>query len=198
MRVLSVLLLLLLLGACSSVDRVYMKPGLLENELRLVKRVSVAVDPGSVRAEDSDARNKILQFRSREHLIHHSEYITYKGKEAASLLDACKLNPKLNGVIVQKVTRAEKSGSSLRLEMISGLYECKTGTLLWEAAASKSYTMNDSDFTTLVSGDARRFGDAARAYSAPFYRMIKDLYERLPMPELADDEKLEKIEADSE
>lgn len=192
------ILLLLLLAACSSVDRVYMKPGLLENELRTVKRIAIAVDQASVRSEDQEARNKILQFRTREHLINHSEYITHRGKDAQSLLDACKANPKLNGILVQKLTRAQKTGASIRLGITSGLYECKTGVLLWEAEASSKYTMNDSDFATLVAGDAKRFGEAARNYSAPFYRMVADLYERLPMPELSEEEKLEKIEADSE
>jgi probable lipoprotein (TIGR04455 family) len=197
MRIIPVLFLLVF-AACSSVDRVYMKPGFLENELRTVKHIAVAVDPASVGAGDQDARNKILQFRSREHLINHSEYITHRPREAQSLLDMCKANPKLNGVLVQKLSRAEKIGGSIRLAMISGLYECKTGVLLWEARASSKYTMNDSDFATLVAGDVKRFGDAARNYSAPFYRMIRDLYESLPMPELSAEEKMEKIEADSE
>ncbi len=197
MRMLPVLVLLTL-AACSSVDRVYMKPGFLENELRSVKRIAVAVDQASVRSEDQDARSKILQFRTREHLINHSEYITHRGKDAQNLLDACKANPKLNGVLVQKLTRAVKAGENIRLAIVSGLYECKTGVLLWEAEASGKFTMNDSDFATLVAGDAKRFGDAARSYSAPFYKMIADLYEKLPMPELNEEEKMEKIEADSE
>ena len=192
------LLLVLICSACSSVDRIYVKPGFLENEIQNVKRIAVAVDPASVRASDEQTRNRILQFRSREHLIHHSEYITHPGRELSNLLDTCKANPKLNAILVQKITRAEKSGTKIHLALVSGLYECKTGALLWEAQASRKYTMNDMDFATLVGGDAKRFGDAARSYSAPFYRMISDLYEKLPMPELTDEEKLEKIEADSE
>lgn len=190
---------LLVFAACSSVDRVYIKPGLETNELKFVKRIALVVDPASAAGDDSEIRSRILLFRTREHLIHHSEYITLKAKmDAKDLLALCKKQPELNGVLVQKVRTAERRGSDLRLGIVSGLYDCRSGTLLWEAEASKTYTMNDSDFATLIAGDVKRFGDAAQRYSAPFFRMIKDLYERLPMPELTDEEKLEKVEADSQ
>ncbi|MCE9596368.1 MAG: MXAN_6521/LA_1396 family lipoprotein [Spirochaetia bacterium] len=183
-------------NCASAVKSVYQKPGFETHELKYMKRVAVIVDQGSTVTADQPVRDKMLVFRTREHLIHHSEFIGYPAKPGP-ILDVCKAEKKLNGIFLHRISSLKKDGSDLKLGLVTGLYDCKTGERLWEATASVSYEMNDSDFGTLIAGDVKRFGEAAKTYSAPFYRLIAKLFDSLPNPELGDEEKLEKIDADA-
>ncbi|MBL8019780.1 MAG: MXAN_6521/LA_1396 family lipoprotein [Leptospirales bacterium] len=189
-------LLALTIDCASAVKSVYKKPGLETNELKYVKRVAVLVDQNSVPTADQAIRDRMLIFRTREHLIHHSEFIVYSAKPG-NILNVCKAEKKLNGVLLHRLSSLKQDGGDLNFAMTTGLYDCKTGDRLWEAGSQVSYEMNDSDFGTLIAGDVKRFGESARVYSAPFYRLIAAVFEKLPNPDLTDAEKLEKIDADA-
>ncbi len=182
----------------STVVRNFEKPGLAENELKYVKRLGIVVDKSSAAPVNADLRDRMLVYRTREHLTHHSEYIVYPVKKPASVLEVCKADARLNGVLLLRVVREKKLESDLSLNVVSTLLDCKSGERLWEAEGARHFEMNDSDFGTLIGGDVKRFGADARIYSAPFYRMTSALYEKLPMPELKEEERLEKIDADAE
>ena len=199
LRVCALIFLAAVIVDCrSTVTRTYTKPGLENAELKYVKRVGIVVDKASVAPVHADLRDRMLSYRTREHLTHHSEYIVYPVKTPGPVVDVCKANKKLNGVILLRVLEEKKVGGDLSLNLMSTLLDCKSGDRLWEAEGKRNFEMNDSDFGTLVSGDVKRFGNDARTYSAPFYRMTGALYEKMPMPELTDSERIEKIDADAD
>lgn len=201
-RAVLVTALLCALALSCTVKYSYLKPNYQQQEKLRLKRIALAAEPFT----DTNAKiNELVLMILREFVSVQRDYIIYPlpktARENPAVEDYCTANPKLNGIVMNRVRVLKKKNGDVRLGIQAVLYECeiKDGKVkdvikVWETYGESSYESEDSGLKTAINSYTNRVGKEVRYLVAPVYLLIRAIYEDFPSPLLTDAEKLEKID----
>ncbi len=181
-----------------TVTHTYLKDGYKKNEKQWLKRVALAIDasapPGSL-----DVSRLYLDMAAHEVSL-HGEYLITRIRRAISLSELpayCKAHSDLDGVIIHRFTDLEGDQETFHLTVQASLLDCRRESLVWEARGGKSFDREDSDLSRMIASYRSRYGGIADQFAAPFYGIIRKLYDSLPDPTLVDEDLQNKVELDA-
>lgn len=187
--------ILFCLACCSSVDHVFLKSGYHENEQKTLKRIVLATNPGSFTKNDVSG---LLIVVARDFLSVQKNYIIYSPnknfKKNSSWREHCKVNKKLNGVLVHSIQLLGHVDSNTSLGVQATLYDCHSGEIVWQAYAQDKYKSIDPGLKNVIASYSNRVSPNFKFMAGPAYLLIRDLFESLPEPVLTEKEKDEKID----
>lgn len=191
--ILTLLSLLILTFSCT-IKYVYVKEGYEKNEMFNLKRVALLVEP----LTNSNKKVRLLIMAIlRDYISVHKDYILLPtpniDEEKSDIGDYCKADPRLNGILMNRVRKLNKVKGEVLLGIQAVLYDCEKNRV-WESYGEDTLTAADPDLATLGESYANRIGPGVRDLAAPCYLLIREIYESLPIPKLSEEEKLEKID----
>jgi probable lipoprotein (TIGR04455 family) len=92
------------------------------------------------------------------------------------------------------VNRADAAGGRIDLEITGELRRCSDKSVVWSATARTFGKSRNRSLKNLVQNYVEEHGNLAEVYAAPAFKIIEDIVEAMPNPELTEDELIEKID----
>jgi probable lipoprotein (TIGR04455 family) len=187
----TVISLILLFSACTSVHRRFIVEGYKKNPGQMIKRI-VIMSTSSPRNRDLVG---LINAMTRDLIKTNRNYLVYgtvsTEREAA---EACETR---EGVLTMSVDRADAVGEHIALEMTGELRRCSDSSVVWSATARASGKSRNRSLKNLIQNYVEEYGKQAEVYAAPAFNVIEDIVETMPNPELTEDELMEKINLES-
>lgn len=191
-RILSLTFFLLLAVSNCTVSYVKESPDLTKSLARF-KRLVVVMDLTST---VGSAESKMAKAMSEQYLAHHREFIVYPNPKNSG--ETCTDIPgKAQGIFLLKMTE-EISGSKIKLSALGQLKSCPGNSVLWEALASSSYSTTEAEEQSLRKTYTQKFGESVGPKAAPYYHLLRALFDEITGPVLNEAEQDEKIEIESQ
>ncbi len=156
----------------------------------MIKRIVIISDPFP---QNRDLA-ALISAMTRDLIKANRNYLLF-GTAATEreVAEACKT---LDGVLRMSVSRADAVGGHIDLEITGELRRCSDKSAVWTATARASGKSRNRSLKNLVQNYAEKYGDQAEVYAAPAFKIIKDIVEAMPNPELTEDDLMEKIDLD--
>ncbi len=191
-----IIILVVLVWACSSVQSLYIQDGYNENPGGMIKRVILlAGAPG----EYSNIVPLMINIAA-DVLELKKNYLVYKSGSFKNTWnrECGKINGiKLDGAILFTLEHIEASEGIVNIMIKGEIFRCGIDDLLWNATAGDEVNSINEDLLNLTMVYKEKFGDVADVYAAPIFTLVQDLVKTMPDPVLTEDEEMEKIELEA-
>ena len=190
MRVL--ILLSLLVGACTPIRSVWLRSDWEARQADQVKRIQVLVSPLPSGREDL---GELWATLTKEYINEHLDFLVYSAHWAAEpkLQEAC--TAPLEGLLLLK-PQTEAHNTSIWVGVQAELYSCKEQHPLWKVSAQLKAKRQDPLFEATAAAYGERIGEPVRDYVAASFRLLQQVADRLPKPRLTEADIDEKIDLD--
>jgi probable lipoprotein (TIGR04455 family) len=176
--------------ACTSVRHRFIVEGYKKNPGQMIKRIVIISDPFP---QNSNLAG-LISAMTRDLIKANRNYLVYGTVSTEQeVAEACKT---LDGVLKMSVGRADAAGERIDLEITGELRRCSDKSAVWSATARASGKSRNRSLKNLVQNYAEKYGDQAEVYAAPAFKIIEEIVQTVPNPELTEDELMEKIDLD--
>jgi probable lipoprotein (TIGR04455 family) len=183
-----VISIMLVFFACSSVRHRFIVEGYKKNPGQMIKRIVIISMPPP---QNGDLAG-LISAMTRDLIKANRNYLVYGTVSTErEVAEACKT---LDGVLKMSVERADAAGGLIDLEITGELRKCSDKSAVWSANARASGKSRNRSLKNLVQNYVEEHGNLAEVYAAPAFKIIKDIVEAMPNPELTEDELIEKID----
>ncbi len=177
--------------ACTSVHRRFIVKDYTKDPGRMIKRIAIFAEPSP---QNKDLAG-LIGAMTRDLIKANRNYLVYGTLSTErEVVEACKTR---DGVLKMRVDRADAVGEHIDLEITGELCRCSDDSVVWSATASAFGKSQNRSLKNLVQNYAEEHGKQAEVYAAPAFKIIIDLIESMPNPELTEDELMEKIDLES-
>lgn len=192
-------------AACSAVryqwrDASYLpgapQPCVLPKRLAIVGWSSAAL--GGAQVEPADAhRPRLAELLARvagDFIKLRRNYLVYETSVVKkSFAEGCR--GKVQGVLmVRALNGRSREDGRVDLDLSVEMYACSDGALVWRVEGASQSPSRLADLAQLTDSYADELGEPSRAFVAPSFSLLQDLFGTLPDVALTDDEIGEKIE----
>ena len=187
----TVLPIMLVSFACTSVHRRFIVEGYHKNPAQMIKRIVMTSDP----FPQNKGLARLVSTMTRDLIRTNRNYLVYGTLSTErEVVEACKTR---DGVLKMWVDRADAMGEHIDLEITGELRRCSDNALVWSATARASGKSRNRSLKNLIQNYIEEYGDQAEVYAAPAFNIIEDLVEAMPNPELTEDELMEKVDLEN-
>ncbi len=177
--------------ACTSVHRRFIVEGYKKNPGQMVKRIVIISEP----SRQNQDLTGLISAMTCDLIKTNRNYLVYGiVSTEQEVAEACKTR---DGVLKMRVDRAEAVGEHIDLEITGELRRCSDDSVVWSATASASGKSQNRSLKNLVQNYVQEHGHQAEVYAAPAFKIIIDIIETMPNPELTEDELMEKIDLEN-
>jgi probable lipoprotein (TIGR04455 family) len=183
----TVIAIMLVSFACTSVHRRFIVKGYKKNPGQMIKRIVIISKPPP---QNRDLAG-LISAMTRDLIRTNRNYLVYGiVSTEREVAEACETR---DGVLKMSVERADAMGGHIDLEITGELCRCSDKSVVWSATARASGKSGTRSLKNLVRHYAEEHGNQAEVYAAPAFNVIEDIVEAMPNPELTEDELMEKI-----
>ena len=183
----SVISMMLLSIACTSVRRGFIVEGYKKNPGQMIKRIVIISEP----SPQNRGLAALISDMTRDLIRTNRNYLVYGTVSTErEVAEACKTR---DGALKMSVDRADAVGNHVDLEITGELGRCSDKSVVWNATARASGKSRNRSLKNLVQNYVEKHGNLAEVYAAPAFKIIEDMVETMPNPELTEDELMEKI-----
>ena len=173
---------------CTSVHRRFMVESYKKNPGQMIKRIVIISKPSPQNKDLSG----LISTMTRDLIRTNRNYLVYGiVSTEREVAEACKTR---DGVLEMSLERADAAGEHIDLEITGELRRCSDDSVVWSATASASGKSQNRSLKNLVQNYVEEHGNQAEVYAAPAFKIIVDIIEAMPNPELTEDELMEKID----
>jgi probable lipoprotein (TIGR04455 family) len=184
----AVISMMLVSFACTSVRHRFVVEGYKKNPGQMIKRIVIISDTFP-QNRDLDG---LISAMTRDLIKANRNYLVLgTAATEGEVAEACKT---LDGVLKMSVNRADAVGDHVDLEITGELRRCSDKSVVWSATARASGKSRNRSLKNLVQNYVEEHGNLAEVYAAPAFKIIEDIVEAMPNPELTEDELMEKID----
>jgi len=183
----TVISIMLVFFACSSVRHRFIVEGYKKNPGQMIKRIVIISEP----SPQNRGLAGLISDMTRDLIRTNRNYLVYGTVSTErEVAEACKTR---DGVLKMSVDRADAVGNHVDLEITGELGRCSDKSVVWNATARASGKSRNRSLKNLVQNYVEKHGNLAEVYAAPAFKIIEDMVETMPNPELTEDELMEKI-----
>jgi probable lipoprotein (TIGR04455 family) len=183
----TVISIMLVFFACSSVRHRFIVEGYKKNPGQMIKRIVIISEP----SPQNRGLAALISDMTRDLIRTNRNYLVYGTVSTErEVAEACKTR---DGVLKMSVDRADAVGNHVDLEITGELGRCSDKSVVWNATARASGKSRNRSLKNLVQNYVEKHGNLAEVYAAPAFKIIEDMVETMPNPELTEDELMEKI-----
>jgi len=183
----TVISIMLVFFACSSVRHRFIVEGYKKNPEQMIKRIVIISEP----SPQNRGLAALISDMTRDLIRTNRNYLVYGTVSTErEVAEACKTR---DGVLKMSVDRADAVGNHVDLEITGELGRCSDKSVVWNATARASGKSRNRSLKNLVQNYVEKHGNLAEVYAAPAFKIIEDMVETMPNPELTEDELMEKI-----
>jgi len=183
----TVISIMLVSFACSSVRHRFIVEGYKKNPGQMIKRIVIISEP----SPQNRGLAALISDMTRDLIRTNRNYLVYGTVSTErEVAEACKTR---DGVLKMSVDRADAVGNHVDLEITGELGRCSDKSVVWNATARASGKSRNRSLKNLVQNYVEKHGNLAEVYAAPAFKIIEDMVETMPNPELTEDELMEKI-----
>ena len=183
----TVISIMLVSFACSSVRHRFIVEGYKKNPEQMIKRIVIISEP----SPQNRGLAALISDMTRDLIRTNRNYLVYGTVSTErEVAEACKTR---DGVLKMSVVRADAVGNHVDLEITGELGRCSDKSVVWNATARASGKSRNRSLKNLVQNYAEKHGNQAEVYAAPAFKIIEDMVETMPNPELTEGELMEKI-----
>ena len=187
-----ILLILLTATGCSSVKSGFLKEGYIKNRVKMIKNVVIVTKP----VPKNPGMAELVSNIASDIIKSQKNYIVHGFRKMGSKWpDECK---NIEGVIVFSLKDIKTFNESVFLDITGKLFGCRSGNLLWSSNGADEQTYKNSKLKHLTESYSVKYKETADKFAAPLFRILQDMIDTMPNPELTDDEIMKKIEIDSQ
>jgi len=174
--------------ACTSVHRRFIAEGYKKNPGQMIKRIVIISKPPP---QNGDLAG-LISAMTRDLIRTNRNYLVYGTVSTEhEMAEACKT---YDGVLKMSVDRADVLREHIDLEITGELRRCSDKSVVWSATARASGKSRNRSLKNLVRNYVEEHGNQAEVYAAPAFKVIENIVEAMPNPDLTEDELMEKIE----
>jgi probable lipoprotein (TIGR04455 family) len=174
--------------ACTSVHRRFIAEGYKNNSGQMIKRIVIISKPPP---QNEDLAG-LISAMTRDLMRTNRNYLVYGTVSTErEVAEACKT---CDGVLKMSVGRADAVGEYIDLEITGELRRSSDKSVVWSATARASGKSRNRSLKNLVRNYVEEHGNLAEVYAAPAFKVIEDIVEAMPNPDLTEDELMEKID----
>jgi probable lipoprotein (TIGR04455 family) len=184
----TVIPIMLVSFACTSVHHRFIVEGYKKNPGQMIKRIVILSDP----FPQNGGLAGLIGAMTRDLIRTNRNYLVYGTVSTErEVAEACKTR---DGVLKMSLGRADAVGEYIDLEITGELRRCSDKSVVWSATARASGKSRNRSLKNLVQNYVEEHGNLAEVYAAPAFKIIEDIVEAMPNPELTEDELMEKID----
>ena len=174
--------------ACTSIRHRFIVEGYKKNPGQMIKRIVIISKPPP---QNGDLAG-LISAMTRDLIRTNRNYLVYGTVSTErEVAEACKT---CDGVLKMSMGRADAVGEYIDLEITGELRRCSDKSVVWSATARASGKSRNRSLKNLVRNYVEEHGNLAEVYAAPAFKIIEDIVEAMPNPDLTEDELIEKID----
>lgn len=178
----------LLAAAGCAIKSTYLRPDYEQSYRKTLKRIVIEVDvPEGVPDVAAELAGRI----ARRYVNMRKNYLVLRNGRSP-LPPAAKTGA--DGVLALDFSRLAPADGDIDIALEARLTDARGATVIWAVEAEREGEAADEDLSKLAGRYRKELGPAAEPYVAPMFVLLKTVLDRLPDPELDDDDIAAKIE----
>lgn len=176
------------LAGCSTLGSTYVAPGYKSTSADAVKRITI----GAWAPTEQAGAAPVIARVAADFVKLRKNYLVPEAVALRGWEEGCKEGR--DGVLTVRVTKSELKDREVDLHLVTELYRCADGALLWRAEGCGEAKSNDESLKQMVENYTREVGPDAERFAAPAFVVLQDMLNAMPDVVLTDAEVEEKIE----
>ncbi len=183
-----VLVLGLVLGACSAVQQVHTRPDYQQVDRTRTVRIAVVTAPSP---QGQVAIGKLWSLIAQRYANHHRDFLATPAVAAVQLPAAATAGTEhcigpVQGVLhLQPTSRPD--GDEIEVSVRARLSRCVDGETIWSARGAGTWASNDDELTQVTRRYSAELGASVTSHVAPTFRLLRQVLATLPRPKLTRD-----------